>query len=160
REHRLRRCVPRADAPRLRAQRRAAADREWRAGAAPRRAAARLQAREVRDARRARRELRPYRGRRGRLLGRPRLPVVRRNLIAFFTRRGLSPRFTNRKTAPFGGASKPAENLRLSNADTSLACVVTATDARGDARFRGITSGAVPMRRLAGLVLVAVAGWL
>ena len=53
REHRPGRRVPSADDPRLRAERRAAAGRQRRADPAARRAAARLQAREVRHAHRA-----------------------------------------------------------------------------------------------------------
>ena len=69
----------------------AAADRQRRADPAAGRAAARLQAREVRDADRARRELRHDRRRQGRLLGGPGLPVVRRDLIGGYPKKATRP---------------------------------------------------------------------
>ncbi len=81
REHRFRRRVPSADDPRLRVERRAAPGQERRPGAVARRAAAWVQARQVRDACRGGRKLRAHRRRQRRLLGGPRLPVVRGDLI-------------------------------------------------------------------------------
>ena len=78
--HRPRGRLPPADHPRLRAERGDAAHRPWRAASAPDRADARLQDGEVRHADRRHRQLRQARPRQGRLLGRPRLQLVRGDL--------------------------------------------------------------------------------
>ena len=72
--------VPPADHPRLRHERRGAADRAWRAAQASGRATARLQDGEICDADRSGRRTGAHSWRPGRLLGRSRLRVVRRDL--------------------------------------------------------------------------------
>ena len=79
---RARGCLPSSDHPRLRDERPGAARAAWRAAQAPGGAPARLQDGEIHHAHRSRRQSRRHPRRPGRLLGRPRLRVVRGHLSA------------------------------------------------------------------------------